>query len=186
MLGERCTGVLTVTPESNPLSEPLQFAVDHEGCRLLSPTFPALQPLLHTAHAPALLLRLLSHAGVHVVPEERDAEFVGMDMKEHAVEQQACADAASVCARYFLTSSKWNQQLSTADCVLRLAQLQHNFDRTETRDALKIFDREKEQEVVTVIRQRKGCALLPLAESAAVMPPALKVLPHTPRSYLPT
>ena len=114
-------------------------------------------------------------AGVHVVPEERDGDFVGVDMKEQAVEQQACADAASVAARYFLTSSKWNQQLSTADCVLRLTQLQHNFDRTEARDAVKIFDREKEQEVVTVIRQRKGCALLPLAESAAVMPKALKV-----------
>ena len=56
-------GVLTVTPESNPLPEPLQFAVDHEGCRLLSPSFPALQTLLDTPRAPALLLRLLSQAG---------------------------------------------------------------------------------------------------------------------------
>jgi cancer susceptibility candidate protein 1 len=86
--------VLTVTPESNPLSEPLSFLVDERGCRLLSPSFPALQSLLDTSRAPALLLRLLSEAGVHVVPEERDGDFVGLEFKEVGTPTNgvACSD----------------------------------------------------------------------------------------------
>jgi hypothetical protein len=61
-----------------------------------------------------------------------------------AVEAAVCADAASVAATCFLTSSKWNQALSKADCALRLTLLPHGFDRTEARDALKIFNREKQ------------------------------------------
>jgi len=154
------TGVLTIMPESNPLPEPIAISVGEGVCTLLSPQREALKELNEEGMPPGVLLHRLSESGIHLLPEDRDAAFCGTTPKDKDVESALCADLALISTTFMLGSSKWNKTATSTDCLVRIAQVT-DFDRTEARDVEKLFDKEKEN-VLTVLRKEKGCVTVPL------------------------
>lgn len=59
---------------------------------LQSPAWPQLESLVGQALPPTELLLRLSQRGVHLLPEDRDAEFAGVVTKDDAAERAFCED----------------------------------------------------------------------------------------------
>eukprot|EP00854_Cymbomonas_tetramitiformis_P002327 gene2327-3052_t len=161
------SSVLTIWPEHNPLPEPISIEVGEGWCKLQSPNKPCLQELLDNEMPPALLLRKLSDSGVHLLPENRDADFCGVIPKNDDVESKLSFDLALIAPAFMISSSKWNKEMEPEDCIFRVSEVT-DYTRTEQRDCDKCFDKEKEN-VLTVLRKDKGCAFLPIKDQDPTM-----------------
>ena len=71
-----------------------------------------MQDLTSKDRPPAVLLKLLSQSGIHLLPEDRDAEYVGLETKEKELEIGMCQDLSLLAATFMLSSSKWNKEQS--------------------------------------------------------------------------
>jgi cancer susceptibility candidate protein 1 len=163
------TGVLFLTPENNPLPEPISFSVGVNGCRLLTPNLPALEDLTTKDRPPAVLLKLLSDSGIHLLPEDRDAEFTGMVLKEKALEVSMCQELSLLAATFMIANSKWNKEQEAPDCIVRICE-SLDYTRCEARDAIKMFTKENDEVGMGVLGKEKGCAFLPIKDSHEEMP----------------
>jgi hypothetical protein len=78
------------------LPEPLVLEVSPGMVTLVSPALPQLAHLRgpEAARPPWALLRALSCAGVHLLPEDRDAALMGREVKAAALEVAMCHDVA--------------------------------------------------------------------------------------------
>ena len=65
---------------------------------LSSPAWPQLQGLAGVPHTngPLQLLQQLSARGLHLLPQDRDAQWAGVTAKERAAEVAMCADLALI------------------------------------------------------------------------------------------
>jgi hypothetical protein len=78
------------------LPEPVVLAVAPATVQLLRPQVPQLSSVLGAALPPWVLLRRLSQCGLHLLPQDRDAEAMGWHVKEAAAERAMCEEVAGV------------------------------------------------------------------------------------------
>ena len=78
------------------LQEPVVLAVGPATVQLLRPQLPQLSSVLGTALPPWVLLRRLSQCGLHLLPQDRDADVMGWQVKEAAAETATCDDLAGI------------------------------------------------------------------------------------------
>jgi hypothetical protein len=80
---------------------------------------------------------MLTDSGIPLLPEDRDAEYCGLDLKMKEVEKKLCMDLALLGSNFMFASSKWNRDATEDDCIFRVKELM-DFSRCEERDAVKV------------------------------------------------
>ncbi|KXZ46913.1 hypothetical protein GPECTOR_39g407 [Gonium pectorale] len=146
------------------LDSPVVIEVGVRTATLTSPTWPQLQSLLGVAMQPLELLQALSDRGLHVLPEDRDAEVAGVVAKERETEEAMCNDVALLGGAFLLASSRWNQTAAPSEALVRLSEVTdwEEGGRTSPHHVERIFAKEKEdgerRVLVVVQRGAKGVA----------------------------
>jgi len=171
--GESC--IISLTPAMADFEAPFEIEAGDGWCRLIGPHFPQLEHagIYEELLSPWDLLSRLSACGLHLMPEDRDCVFVGLEKKETALERVFCADLALLAPAFVLSSSKWNKDLGKDDCMVRFSEVT-DFNRTLAVDLEKAFTREKET-VHVMLRKLKGCALVDAKDNLEALSKELEV-----------
>ena len=90
--------------------------------KLVEMTQPELQYLVNKEIHPGMLLQELSKCGIHLLPEDEDAERGKIHLKEKDAEERAILDIAQTLKAFAFQSIKWNQQASPENIVCRLRE----------------------------------------------------------------
>ena len=83
---------------------------------------PELQFLVDKEMHPGMLLMELSKCGIHMLPDDEDAERGGIHLKDKDAEEKAILDIAQTLKVFAFQSIKWNQQASSDNIVCRLRE----------------------------------------------------------------
>ena len=127
------TGVLSITPENNPLPEPISFAISDGGCRLLTPKLPALQvrTLKCAAFSPLFKRSKFFFAGIpqgRLVPNLKSGSFVNTTFNS-----QICSSLLShVQMVRYVRAFKGTVELCSALALLSANQPVHFQDGFDT------------------------------------------------------
>ena len=78
---------------------------------------------------PGILLMELSKCGIHMLPEDADAERAQIHLKDIYAEERAITDIAQTLKVFAFQSIKWNQQASPENIVCRLRENPDYFRR---------------------------------------------------------
>jgi cancer susceptibility candidate protein 1 len=70
---------------------------------------PELQFLVNKEMHPGMLLMELSKCGIHMLPQDEDAERGGIHLKDKDSEERAILDIAQTLKVFAFQSIKWNQ-----------------------------------------------------------------------------
>ncbi|CAG9462199.1 unnamed protein product [Pedinophyceae sp. YPF-701] len=145
--GGRGSNTAALTVYAKGLAEPIEFGIGEGSAWVAGPEdLPAIKPLLGVRTTPRQLLLLLSRAGLHLLPEERDAEFVeGVEIKDPEVERAMCEDLALLCGAFIVGSSRWNKVAGKDRCMARASEIVdwEGEGRTERKDADRVLSKEK-------------------------------------------
>lgn len=90
---------------------------------------PELAHLVDKPMHPGILLMELSRCGIHMLPEDADAERAKLHLKDIYAEERAIADIAQALKVFAFQSIKWNQQSAQENVVCRLRENPDNFRR---------------------------------------------------------
>ncbi|KAG2431165.1 hypothetical protein HXX76_009694 [Chlamydomonas incerta] len=146
------------------LDAPVVIEVSKGTASLSSPAWPQLASLIGQPMAPLDLLQALSDRGLHLLPEDRDAEPAGVIAKERGTEEAMCRDLALLGSVFLMASSRWNQTAGPAEALARLSEVTdwEEGGRTAPHHLARIFEKEKEdgeRRVLVVMRRgAKGVA----------------------------
>jgi len=69
-----------------------------------------------------MLLKQLSKCGIHLLPEDADAERGGIHLKNKATEERAIQDIAQTLKVFAFQSVKWCQEANEENIVVRLRE----------------------------------------------------------------
>mmetsp|Transcript_5836 Transcript_5836/g.9353 ORF Transcript_5836/g.9353 Transcript_5836/m.9353 type:complete len:194 (-) Transcript_5836:21-602(-) len=83
---------------------------------------PELQYLVDKEIHPGMLLMELSKCGIHMLPEDEDAERGGIHLKDKASEERAILDIAQTLKVFAFQSVKWGQKADPENIVVRLRE----------------------------------------------------------------
>ena len=72
-----------------------------------------------------------------LLPEDRDAPFVNLTLKEAELEEKACLDLALLSPSFLIASSAWNSDAGASDCLVRVSEVL-DMDRTRLDDVEKV------------------------------------------------
>ncbi|KAF5835664.1 hypothetical protein DUNSADRAFT_7024 [Dunaliella salina] len=158
---------VAVTLSVPSLQELIIFEVGPGYVSLQEPVLEALEPIMGKQMAPEHLLLTLSSKGLHLLPEDRDAQFTGVTAKEKECERAMCMDLARLGGTFLIARSKFNQSHAKPDeCIARISPVTdwEAGGRTEPHHLQRIFTKEKEdgeRRVLAVIqRGTKGIAYI--------------------------
>nr|XP_024373061.1 protein CASC1-like isoform X4 [Physcomitrium patens] len=113
------TGVLTLkTAKSNVI-----FNVGDGWCQLLEPKMPMLKHILSLQLPPKVLLQQLSNCGLQLMPEDDDAQYSAVKIKDAELELQVCRDAALAIPAFTLASSPLNKTKDSKAILLRIQEI---------------------------------------------------------------
>mmetsp|Transcript_31025 Transcript_31025/g.68839 ORF Transcript_31025/g.68839 Transcript_31025/m.68839 type:complete len:672 (-) Transcript_31025:511-2526(-) len=161
------------------LAEPLVFEAGPGYVQLAAQagtTWPQLEQLAGRRMQPAALLQALSRHGLHLLPEDRDAAYVGMSLKERAAEEALCADLGLLCGVFLISRARWNQAAKAEECIARISEVLdwEEGGRTEQRHLERIFSKEKEdgeRRVLAVMqRSTRGVAFCDALDKREELP----------------
>lgn len=79
-----------------------------------------LKHLVNVELHPSALMFELSKCGIHLLPEDGDAERGGIHLKDKGAEERAILDIAQTLKVFAFQSIKWNQQCSADSIVCRM------------------------------------------------------------------
>lgn len=71
---------------------------------------------------PGVLLKELSKCGIHLLPEDEDAERGGIHLKDKEAEERAILDIAQTLKVFAFQSVKWSQTACAENIVVRLRE----------------------------------------------------------------
>ncbi|KAG2448008.1 hypothetical protein HYH02_007036 [Chlamydomonas schloesseri] len=146
------------------LDAPVVIEVSKGTAALSSSNWPQLASLIGQPMPPLDLLQALSDRGLHLLPEDRDAEAAGVTAKERPTEEAMCRDLALLGGVFLMASSRWNQTAGPAEALARLSEVTdwEEGGRTAPHHLARIFEKEKEdgeRRVLVVMRRgAKGVA----------------------------
>nr|ACN22074.1 inner dynein arm I1 intermediate chain IC97 [Chlamydomonas reinhardtii]ACN22075.1 inner dynein arm I1 intermediate chain IC97 [Chlamydomonas reinhardtii] len=146
------------------LDAPVVIEVSKGAAWLSSPAWPQLASLIGQPMPPLDLLQALSDRGLHLLPEDRDAEAAGVTAKARDTEEAMCRDLALLGGVFLMASSRWNQTAGPEEALARLSEVTdwEEGGRTAPHHLARIFDKEKEdgeRRVLVVMRRgAKGVA----------------------------
>ena len=154
--GEAC--VVSIVPETTALRAPawrLKSAPVGARCE----AFPSSSSRRSSGRSCARASLASRRAGVRITPDDRSCASVGKDPKDEKLELeilQRCRDAGA-------RPSRWRRASSTAtsdrgDALVRVAV--GDFDLVSGEDVFKIFQREREGVVLSLLRKTKGIAVV--------------------------
>ena len=156
--GETC--VLSVKP-GNP-----RFAdggIDIEAgdgwCRLVGSGVDELSSLMGEKMRPRALLDRLAACGARLSPNDADAERVGVTRKDERLELECCKDVALMAPSFAVASCRWNRDVGAEDALARFAEVV-DYDLISPEDLDKIFLRERDGTVKTLLRKTKGVTVV--------------------------
>mmetsp|Transcript_5166 Transcript_5166/g.12730 ORF Transcript_5166/g.12730 Transcript_5166/m.12730 type:complete len:729 (-) Transcript_5166:223-2409(-) len=168
------------------LKEPLVLEVGAGWVSLAPhPQLGVLADMTDVRLPPAALLTRLSQRGLHLMPEDRDAQFAGVALKERSCEEAMCMDLALLGGVFLMARSRWNQDREGAggagpgEAIARISEVMdwEAGGRTEQRHVERVFTKEKEdgeRRVLAVMRRgTRGvafCDALDRREAYPVLP----------------
>jgi len=156
--GEAC--VVSIVPENDRFAGAgLEIEVGDGWCALRTAPVPEIETLAGTKmHARELLARL-AERGVRLTPDARICAYVGKTPKEDKLELEFCRDVATLAPSFAVASCKFNGDVGSHDALARVAEV-HDFDLVSSADVLKIFQRERDGVVNSLLRKTKGIAIV--------------------------
>ncbi|GAX81362.1 hypothetical protein CEUSTIGMA_g8793.t1 [Chlamydomonas eustigma] len=164
------------------LAEPLVFEAGPGWVQLATPaaeTWPQLAGVAGRKMQPSALLLELSTHGIHLLPDDRDADPAGVKVKVREAEEALCSDLGLLCGAFLMAKAKWNQTAASEECIARISEVLdwEEGGRTEYSHVLRVFSKEKEdgeRRVLAVVRRgSRGFAFCDALDKR----PALPALP---------
>lgn len=83
---------------------------------------PELSHLVDKEFHPGILLLELSKCGIHLLPQDEDAERGEIHLKDKSTEERAILDIAQTLKVFAFQSMKWSQQCEQENIVCRLRE----------------------------------------------------------------
>lgn len=160
-IGERGNSTVAFTLNT-AMGLTFEFEVGEGYVKLLSPGLPELSHLINKESNARVILNALKDCGLNLMPIDADAEFAEVTIKDKEVEYAACAEIASICSSFLISSSKWNNAAGTGVCLARISEIQ-DFGRTMVQDVNRIFTKEKTEpprNVSVVYKNAKGVTFI--------------------------
>jgi cancer susceptibility candidate protein 1 len=177
---------ISVTPASAHVTEgsPLEIEVGDGWARLANaedlpvPRFSALRGMSNESHTltPRELIEELSRRGVHLAPDDRDANVLDVKLKDPGLTAAACVDVGIIAPGYFVHSSRWcdDGRFGLNDVVVRVAEVRDP-DLVDQLDVHKIFANEHDPAewrpdrydwgMRCLLRNERGCAVVDAKDS---------------------
>ena len=90
---------------------------------------PELAHLVDKPMHPGILLMELSRSGIHMLPEDADADRAKIHLKDIYAEERAITDIAQTLKVFAFQSIKWNQQAEPENVLCRLRENPDNSRR---------------------------------------------------------
>ena len=156
--GETC--VLSVKPK-NPrfVDGGIDIEAGDGWCRLVGSGVDELSSLFGEKMRPRALLDRLAACGARLSPNDADAERVGVTRKDERLELEFCKDVALMAPSFAVTSCRWNRDVGAEDALARFAEVV-DYDLISHEDMDKIFRRERDGTVKTLLRKTKGVTVV--------------------------
>jgi cancer susceptibility candidate protein 1 len=138
--------------------------------------WPPLAPLVGKRMPPGSLLAELSSHGMHLLPEDRDAPFVGARVKDASVERAMCAELGLLSGVCLIARARWNSAAAADECIARISEVVdwEEGGRTEQSHADRVFSKEREdgeKRVLSVMaRGDRGFAFIDAADKRTEAP----------------
>lgn len=92
-------------------------------------SIPQLAHIANKDMHPGMLLMELSRCGIHMMPEDNDAEMGGIHLKDREAEERAIIDIAQTVKAFAYQSIKWNQAAPAENIVCRMRENPDYFRR---------------------------------------------------------
>lgn len=106
----------------------LTFEIGPDYLMLTEKGEPELKHLVDQKFNPGYLLLELSKCGIHLMPDDRDAEIGGIQLKNSGAEERAIIDIATGIRSFAFRSCKWNKQIDAENIVIKIRE-NIEFDR---------------------------------------------------------
>ena len=84
---------------------------------------------------------------------------MGKIPKDEKLELEFCRDVATLAPSFAVASCKFNGDIGSQDALVRVAEV-NDFDLVSGEDVFKIFQREREGVVLSLLRKTKGIAVV--------------------------
>ena len=156
--GEVCT--VSIVPGNDRFAGAgLEIEVGAGWCALRTVPVLELETLVGAKMRARELLARLAERGVRITPDDRSCASVGIIPKDKKLEIEFCRDVATLAPSFAVASCKFNGDIGSQDALVRVAEV-NDFDLVSDEDVLKIFQREREGVVLSLLRKTKGIAVV--------------------------
>lgn len=79
--------------------------------------------------SPGILLKHLSRCGIHLLPDDRDYKFAGVEPKDTDAEERAIWDIVTSVNAYSFRSAKWNKNPKMSENIIVKIRENLEYDR---------------------------------------------------------
>lgn len=156
--GEAC--VVSIVPGNDRFEGAgLEIEVGAGWCALRSVPVLELETLVGKKLRAREILARLAERGVRITPDDRSCASVGKIPKDEKLELEFCRDVATLAPSFAVASCKFNGDVGSQDALVRVAEV-NDFDLVSGEDVFKIFQREREGVVLSLLRKTKGIAVV--------------------------
>lgn len=100
----------------------INFEIHDLFIKLVDMEQPELKHLVGKEYHPGMLLIELSKCGIHMLPNDKDAERGGIHLKDKDAEERAIQDIAQTLKVFAFQSIKWNQQAKPDNIICRMRE----------------------------------------------------------------
>ena len=170
--GEEC--VVAVVPGNEHFAgQGVEIEVGDGWCALLSVPVPELETLLGTKMRARELLQRLAERGVRLTPDERNCASVVKAPKEQTLELKFCKVIATLAPSFAVAMCKFNGGVGPSDALVRVVEV-HDFDLVSGEDVFKIFQRERDGVVLSLLMKTKGVALVDARHKLGALSPEIE------------
>ena len=100
----------------------LNFEIGPKYVKLIERDEPELRHIVDKEMAPGYLLKKMSRAGIHLMPDDEDAKLAGIPLKDHRAEQHAIIDIMTGIRSFAFSNCKWNTSASPENIVIKFKE----------------------------------------------------------------
>ena len=137
----------------------LEIEVGAGWCALRSVPVLELETLVGKKLRAREILARLAERGVRITPDDRSCASVGRSRRTRSSNSEFCRDVATLAPSFAVASCKFNGDVGSQDALVRVAEV-NDFDLVSGEDVFKIFQREREGVVLSLLRKTKGIAVV--------------------------
>ena len=106
----------------------LVFEIGPGYVKLIERDDPELAHLVGKEFVPGKLLMELSKCGLHMMPDDQDAYYAGVQTKSRETEERGIIDIATSLNAFSFRSSKWNRNVEPNNIIVKIRE-NLEFDR---------------------------------------------------------